>query len=205
MRLSRFTVNNYRSITTTPAIDVSDATVLIGRNNEGKSNILAALTAAMSVVNELGVAPLVQGRVRLRAGMRAVYQWERDFPIPLQETRPTAESIVRLEFALSDVERDEFKRDVKSSVNDSLPVEVHFGRGDPAFKVIKQGKASKGLNSKAPQIAKFIGDRIEFIYIPAVRTADAALSVVSSMVRRELSSLDSDLRDPLILRLRFGA
>jgi putative ATP-dependent endonuclease of OLD family len=192
MKLSRFSVTNYRSIVKTPTIEVSDTTVLLGRNNEGKSNILAALTAAMNVVNQLAVAPLIQGRVHFGMGSRKVYQWDRDFPVALQEQRPDGESVVRLDFSLSQPERDQFKQTIGSNVNDTLPVEVHFGQGPPAFRVVKQGKGSKGLNTKAPQIARFIGDRIAFTYIPAVRTSDATLEVVQSMVRRELAELQKN-------------
>jgi len=42
MRLIRFSVLNYRSITTAHKIEMSNLTVLVGKNNEGKSNILRA-------------------------------------------------------------------------------------------------------------------------------------------------------------------
>lgn len=37
MRLIRFSVTNYRSITTAHKIQMSNMTVLVGKNNEGKS------------------------------------------------------------------------------------------------------------------------------------------------------------------------
>lgn len=43
MKLSDFSVNNYRSITTARKIPTKNMTVLVGKNNEGKSNILSAL------------------------------------------------------------------------------------------------------------------------------------------------------------------
>ena len=44
MKLSDFSVVNYRSITTARKIKTNNMTVLVGKNNEGKSNILRALT-----------------------------------------------------------------------------------------------------------------------------------------------------------------
>ena len=50
MRLADFSVVNYRSITTARKIKTNNMTVLVGKNNEGKSNILRALTLAMDIM-----------------------------------------------------------------------------------------------------------------------------------------------------------
>ncbi|HYD82192.1 MAG TPA: AAA family ATPase [Paucimonas sp.] len=50
MRLVSFSVTNFRSITDAHKIPISDSTVLIGRNNEGKSNLLRALSIAMKAL-----------------------------------------------------------------------------------------------------------------------------------------------------------
>lgn len=47
MKLISFSITNYRSITTAHKIEISNLTVLVGKNNEGKSNILNALNTAM--------------------------------------------------------------------------------------------------------------------------------------------------------------
>ena len=47
MKLSAFSIKNYRSITTTRKISTGELTVLIGKNNEGKTNIINALSIAM--------------------------------------------------------------------------------------------------------------------------------------------------------------
>lgn len=189
MRLQSFSVTNYRSIDKAHRIPISDSTVFIGKNNEGKSNLLAALATAMSVVSELGRVPVVSGRVRL-SYRHGLYDWERDFPIGLQESRPDGESIFRLEFVLTELERQDFRSAVGSALNESLPIEIRMGRSDPKFKVVKQGRGSQPLNAKAVQIAKFVGERIEFTYIPAIRTAEESVRVVSRLVGRELASLE---------------
>lgn len=191
MLLEKFSVTNYRSIQKAHNIPIERSTVLLGQNNEGKSNLLAALTTAMNVVSELGRVPVVSGgRVRLGMRYREVYDWHRDFPIDLQDDRPDGESIFRLEFSLTEDERSEFKNEVGSYLNESLPVEVRIGPRDPKFRVIKRGPGSKSLNKKTEKIARFIGRRIEFTYIPAVRTAEESVSVVSRFVSRELARLE---------------
>ena len=96
MRLVSFSVTNYRSLTTAHKLPLSNATILLGQNNEGKSNLLAALAAAMTVVSQLAQRRLVQGRLRIPYRPTDFYVWERDFPISLQETQPQGESIFRL-------------------------------------------------------------------------------------------------------------
>ena len=50
MKLVEFSVTNFRSIT--HKIKLQDMTVLVGKNNEGKSNLLTALNVAMRNIEE---------------------------------------------------------------------------------------------------------------------------------------------------------
>lgn len=50
MDLVEFSVSNYRSITSAHKIKLGNYTVLVGKNNEGKSNLLNALDAAMNIM-----------------------------------------------------------------------------------------------------------------------------------------------------------
>jgi putative ATP-dependent endonuclease of OLD family len=52
MRLVSFSVQNYRSITKANKIKVGQSTVIVGPNNEGKSNVLRALVTAMKVITQ---------------------------------------------------------------------------------------------------------------------------------------------------------
>ena len=75
MKLVGFSVTNFRSITKAHKLPISDSTILVGQNNEGKSNILHALTAAMELVRQHAI-----GRMRrtppLRYSGRGIYDWE---------------------------------------------------------------------------------------------------------------------------------
>lgn len=55
MNLSYFTVSNYRSITDAYKIDLQNLTVLIGKNNEGKSNLINSLNLAMNILKNASV------------------------------------------------------------------------------------------------------------------------------------------------------
>lgn len=188
MRLVSFSVTNFRSITDAHKIPIGDSTVLIGKNNEGKSNVLRALSIAMrALTSHANDEPLgAYERRDLQS-----YSWRRDFPISLQMRKRNLESIFRLEFSLTDAEIEEFRQRIKSNLNGTLPIEIKFGRNSVAeIHVKKQGLGGPALSAKSPKIAQYVAENIEFIYIPAVRTEDEALGVVQEMLSTELAHLE---------------
>jgi putative ATP-dependent endonuclease of OLD family len=83
MKIKSFSVKNYRSIAQSEKIALSDMTVLIGPNNEGKSNILNALVCAMGLIERHSKEDKLINLVR----QDRPYIWERDFPVGLQKTK----------------------------------------------------------------------------------------------------------------------
>ena len=77
MKLNEFSVNNYRSITNANKIKLQDFTVLVGKNNEGKSNLLKALNVAMNV--------LMNNSRSHYYSYDKIYDWEKDFPFQLKQ------------------------------------------------------------------------------------------------------------------------
>ena len=51
MKLHKVTIKNYRSIRRKTILELTEFTSLIGPNNEGKTNILRALTIAFAVIH----------------------------------------------------------------------------------------------------------------------------------------------------------
>ena len=98
MRLKSFSVKKFRSITRTERIILGPCTVLVGPNNEGKSNILRALVLGMRILTrERYVTTLGRRRVvYYRIG--DYYNWERDYPINLQERQKDGKTELILEF-----------------------------------------------------------------------------------------------------------
>ena len=193
MKLATISVTNYRSIRAAKKLPINDLTVLIGPNNEGKSNILRALATSLTVVASFGSqgSRLYRSRIQGLSRVRdALYDWERDFPIGLQDAKPDGESKFLLEFDLLPEEVEAFRREVKSNLNGRLPIEVTLGRRDPGFRVVKRGPGGTALSKKAGAIGEFVAARISVQHIPAVRTADAAERVVREIVQRELATVD---------------
>ena len=194
MRLVSFTVTKYRSIKRAHKIQVGKQTVLVGPNNEGKSNLIRALVAAMRVLTRARLDPhgrAVGGALRLR--QRAEYDWDRDYPQDLQASEATGRSEITLEFALTAQEILDFKKAVRSDLNGTLPLRVSFGRdADAQIVVVKRGPGGPALTAKSRSIAEFVSQRANFEHIPAVRTASSAQDIVNAMVSRELETVESD-------------
>lgn len=220
MRLVSLTVKDFRSITKAHKLHFGDSTVLIGPNNEGKSNILRALVVALRVLASGRHHPM--GTARATAGsnfllpayaMRRWFDWETDFPIGQRKTKPDGSSEFVLEFELDEQEIEDFRVSVKSNLNGSLPVKVALGRNKATVSVLKKGPGGKALTAKSGLIADFLRKRIILQYIPAVRTAKSAHEVVDSMLESELQAVEEDpqyksaldqiatLQEPILKRL----
>jgi len=191
MKLHAFSVSQYRSISSAKRIRLGRSTVLIGPNNEGKSNILRGLVLAMTILTRDRQRFMPNRRFRTDYGTRG-YNWENDYPINLQKKNPNGETEIILEFALEDNEYEEFYREVNSRITGNLPIKIGIGKNDVSITYQKKGKGSATLSKKSVKIANFVSSRIEFEHIPAVRTAQSAQDIVSNLVSRELFGLEEN-------------
>ena len=195
MQLIEYSVNNFRSITSAHKIALSSMTVLVGKNNEGKSNLLLGLETAMSILEDHAYDGPRRGKRFLISNPVGVYNWYRDFPIQLQNRKSNNHTKFRLTYKLNEQECAEFKEAVGATLNGLLPVEIQIGRDQlPSISLVKPGKNTKALAAKSTQIAAFITSRTSVNYIPAIRTEANTLELVSKMVSEEINSLESDLR-----------
>jgi hypothetical protein len=121
-----------------------------------------------------------------------VYSWERDYPVQLQAKKPNGESLITIEFSLTQLELAEFRSEIKSNLNGTLPIQVAFGPTDAKITVRKPGPGFKVLSGKSDRIASFVARRIDLEYIPAIRTARSAVNIVEDMVARELAALETE-------------
>jgi energy-coupling factor transporter ATP-binding protein EcfA2 len=193
VQLVTFSATNYRSITAAHRISFSIVTVLIGRNNEGKSNLLRALEVAMLLLQQH--AQSIPGHNRSRYLSDVPYLWARDFPIQLQDRRAANQTILKLEFFLDDDECQAFKQEIGSNINGSLPLEIKIGKDQvPQIRLVKSGKGTKTLTSKSGAIARFVAGRIHFNYIPAVRTDNTTIELIGALLAQELRTLENDER-----------
>lgn len=187
MKLVEFSVTNYRSVTTAHKIPMKNLTVLVGKNNEGKSNILSALNVAMrAVMFHSRINQFVSRQPRGRSAID--YEWQRDFPIQFQERKSGTESIFRLNFRLEEKELADFHSLTKIRGNEDIPISVKIGKDNiPKVEVPKKG--SPAYNKKSALITEFISERISFNYIQAVRTEGMAINALNDVIFNGLLSL----------------
>lgn len=193
MKLVSVTVENFRSITAARSIPISNLTTLVGPNNEGKSNILRALVIAMTVLaGRRSIYRPSQFRRSRRLYPAGRYDWLNDYPLNLHKKNPDGGSNITLEFFLTEQEKSDFKEEIGSNLNNTLPISFILNKNDIKITIPKQGRGQKTLNQKSAKIADFVSKRIDIQYIPAVRTAEHAQRVVNSLVQGELEKLENN-------------
>ena len=188
MKLTYFTVSNYRSITTAYKIDLQNITVLIGKNNEGKSNLIRALKLAMDILNFIGI-------MKRKVISHQFYSWREDFPISLQNKKKmqNKDTEFRLDFQLDPAEIELFYISVGSNINGSLSIFIKIKQDESiSVTVPKSGKNATSLTQKIEKISNFICENISIQYIPAIRSESDAYEVISSIVETELSQTDDN-------------
>ncbi len=188
MQLTYFTVSNYRSITTAYKLDLQNMTILIGKNNEGKSNLIKSLNLAMEIIQS------TCGLCR-RIIPHHLYTWREDFPVNLQnKTKLKNKSTeFRLDFKLCKEEILDFYEKVGSNINGDLSVYIKIKQDDSfSITVPKKGKNATALSSKIKEISKFICDNISFQYIPAIRSESDAYEVISNIIESEFKFTDDE-------------
>jgi len=196
MKLKSISVKNYRSIVNATKLSLdSNLTVILGPNNEGKSNLLRAIQLALTCLKVVA-SPDVLVRVSRDGSTvrlpRGLYDWDADFPRAAQDKSPEGQSIFTLGFELSREERARFRSEIGSQINEWLPIEVAVGHRQAQVRIRKQGKSSAILATKSKEIAEFVGRHFEFEYIPALRPSQMSLEVIANLIERELSSLQSN-------------
>jgi putative ATP-dependent endonuclease of the OLD family len=191
MKLTYFSIRDYRSIATAELNGLQTRAILVGPNNEGKSNVLRGLNACLSLLHSEVRSPAT-GVVRLRYS-RENFDWASDYPVSKQSSHPTGRTIFQLSFQLSEAEKSAFYSQTGSKLNNVLPIELGFGDAlYGSFKVLKQGKGGTKLSGKVSEICQFISNNLDFAYIPAIRTAGVSMEVVRDLVSRGLRDLEEN-------------
>ncbi len=196
MRLEKFGIQNFRSIIHAEHLELSNYSVLIGPNNEGKSNILKGLSLGLKLLSIPRNSRLLHRQLVLRPNFGAYdddrYSWERDFPISLQNDPKKRKSTFSFYFVLTDLERKEFAKEVGSSIDGTLHIELSLDKIKSEFSVRKKGLGHKSLSNKRTLIEQFIQKRLFFTDIPAIRTPESTINSVANIISRELSILSSE-------------
>jgi len=163
-------------------------TVLVGKNNEGKSNILRALTLAMNIMKIYADSPRLLS-VNSRT-LRSYYSWERDYPLSLQEKKPNGSSSVNFIFELSEQELQDIRTLTNVHLNSHLSIQVSVNSTGAKIDIPKRGTTGFSNNENKLKVIDYICNKVDVNFIPAVRTESDSLKVIRDLIEKELLTLD---------------
>jgi len=196
MKLVVFKLENYRSISQSHRLAFGKSlTTLIGPNNEGKSNILRALVAALKIITTFAQRGFILSRganLRLRAigagSSRRLYTWETDFPLSLQEAHPDGATLFVAEFQTTPSEAKRFETTIGRKLEGILSFEIRCSAAEWNL-FVRDGGATLIHPNHFRSACQLVSQAISPQYIPSVRTAESAQEIVYGIIRSEFAAL----------------
>lgn len=199
MKLVAFKLENYRSISQSHRLAFGKSlTTLIGPNNEGKSNILRALVAALRMITRFAERPPIwtkgdDFRMRVLGSSRKLHSWEIDFPLSLQEAHPDGATVFVAEFQTTPSEAKRFGTTIGRNVEGILSFEIRCAAAE--WSLVVRDEAASPIPTKHFRTAcRLVSQAITPQYIPSVRTAESAQEIVYGIIRTEFAALKAKKR-----------
>lgn len=193
MRLESFQVNYFRSIKNSEPILLNQKTIIVGKNNEGKSNYLKALNIALSILLDRRRVEFFIRRKRFLSD-DSIFNWERDYPVNLQNKKKQPNTKFFLTFNLTNDDIENIKSLINIELKSNLIIEIEINKDDISLNIYHIPKNIR-KKLKEPQIDKvceYITKEINFTYIPAIRTEKASLNIIESLISKKLDTLEED-------------
>ncbi len=193
MRLESFQVNYFRSIKNSEPILLNQKTIIVGKNNEGKSNYLKALNIALSILLDRKRVEYFILRRRY-PGDDSVFNWERDYPVNLQDKKKQPNTKFILTFNLTNEDVENIKSLINIEIKSNLIVEIEINKNDFLLNIyyIPKNIRKKLNETQIDKVCEYITKEIYFTYIPAIRTERASLNIIESLINKKLDSLETD-------------
>ena len=168
-------------------MDIRDKTVLLGKNNEGKTNVLRALMLTMDILKN------AKSISRKSIIPRNIYDWQNDYPIHLQDSKTNGEKYTtfRLDFELTSSESQQLYEICGSNIRKTCTIKIYLNQNNGVeLKISKRGKNTlETLSAKLIEVCSFITDNLDVQYVPAIRSEKDAIVAITSLVESEFSSV----------------
>ena len=187
MKLSYISISYYRSITSAYKIALNELTVLIGKNNEGKTNILKAINMGMSIISNAGSI------LRRKIISKQIYDWYEDFPINLQNSKKLKKknTSIRMDFEMSNEELQKLNEKINSNINRAISIYINISEDNSiSLTVPKRGKNTKALSTKVVAICDLICEYFDIQFIAAIRSESDAYEAIYKLIDTDLSSIN---------------
>lgn len=201
MIIKRFNVQRFRSIIGSETIELHEYNVIIGPNNEGKTNILDALMMSINIITGESRTLRSKRRYISRSPRRLYtnrlrYDWVRDYPISLQsedeDNEKSAYSEFQMELELNDLEKNEFKTKV-GPIGGNLEIKITASDERIGVSSIKDTNNKKiNHNNRKRKIINYLGECLDVQYISTIRTSDTSLEVIEELMEVRLRELLSN-------------
>lgn len=202
MIIQSFSVKNFRSIKKTNELPFHDISILIGPNNEGKSNILIALVRTLKILSNATNSSLRydsrENKIFIRKSFsfekeKINYDWARDFPLELQKNNSKENTEFVINFSLNEKEIKLLKEPLGNKFTGNVMATLIFKR-EYSFSVLLKiidPVSKKSFNFDAIRIITlFLSKNLSVQYINTIRTTDTATEVVNSLISNEMSLLE---------------
>lgn len=191
MRLRTFYVKSYRSIMEATLEDIQEYCAIVGPNNSGKSNLLRAIYIALSIALEGDFRRTRSSRQFYYAYNGEDYRWETDIPVILKDVKD-ASTIFKLTFEFNDEEKTEFKKEFGITLSKSLQMKFQLFRNRTEYNIIMPGRAKKPMEEKIREIGLFIRSKLDYEYIPCVRSTDLTAEYFARLLNKEFKTIESN-------------
>lgn len=210
MRLVQFSLERFRSFTDKSTVNFSNNNVIIGPNNEGKTNILKALAISWDFLMDFAKNKLpcyLSEKELLFAAMDSnlndyytkqtreqpqpftMYVWGLDYPVVLRDNKDDNQnknSTFILCFELTDEEKKKLESQINISINSIVSIRIDMGQECTKLSVLHLEPVSEQI---IKDIVRCIVQKLSFFYIEAVRTAKSASKMIDDLLNMELGNV----------------
>lgn len=191
MQLRTFYVKSYRSIVEGTIQNIGDYCVIVGPNNSGKSNLLRAVLVSLAIALDGDFKRSRRNRQYSYTYTGDDYNWIRDIPASLRDEE-RASTIFKLTFEFSEVDREEFKKEFGINLSKSLQMKFELFKDKTEYNIIMPGKAKKPMEAKMREIGLFIRGKLDYQYIPCVRSSEFTADYFQKLLMKELTQLEKN-------------
>ncbi|MFQ3848294.1 AAA family ATPase [Staphylococcus shinii] len=201
MKISDVYIENFRSISEAK-LNLSNYSVVFGKNNEGKSNIMKAIYRAWNIIGDFSTYSYTSIRLRHKKnGFRIKYNGtafsntnkEIEDDITIDSKNKSKIITIGLYFNLTSEEKVKLNRLMKSKtkITDKIYVEVKYDESlfyNCKIKLNINGRFLMSPENIHASVA-FIIENFGIDYIPSIRTEETATEIVQNAVKERLKDL----------------
>lgn len=201
MKLSKVKIENYRSIKNSEII-LNNKTIILGRNNEGKSNIIKAIQLSTNLIDNYSSLSRFNGfNLKERVPFSLLRQIDFDFQRDIEQSIVKAKKSTRFAMISStyNLNDDEILKlnnllVTKTKTDGVINVEFKFFPEEEIevrIRIKENGNAIRNKNNMLT-VLSLISENYKVNFIPSIRTAESAIKIVRNLMYEDLKNLDYD-------------